>query len=111
MDAVGEEERPIAPGAEEVAIAIEDDDWRVVTLEGIDPVLGVGSHGADHGEGGTRGQRGPVLDYCIGVFAGPYCRHLLFPPAWDTRTDIHGSSRLRLSHRGPTLYQQDSVPA
>src|SRR5712691_12058261 len=103
MDAVGEEERPVAPGAEEVAIAVEDDDRRVFALKGVDPILGVGGHGADHGEAFSRGQLGPVLDQRIGVLASAYCRHLLFPPTWDTLQDIHGPSRLMTYQSGPPI--------
>jgi hypothetical protein len=72
---MGEQKRAIAPAAAEVSIPIKDDDRRVLALEGVDPVLCVGSDRADHGEGLPWGQLGPILDQGIGVFTGAYGSH------------------------------------
>jgi hypothetical protein len=47
--------------AEVVAVPVEDYTRRDFALEGVNPVLGVGGHGTDHGEGLSRGQLGPIL--------------------------------------------------
>src|SRR4029450_5378644 len=36
------------PALEVVAVAIKDHDWRVLTLEDIDAILGMRRHGADY---------------------------------------------------------------
>jgi hypothetical protein len=39
MDPVGHQERAVAPGAQEVAIPVEDDDGRIFALKTIDPIV------------------------------------------------------------------------
>ena len=51
---MGKVERSVAPGAEEVAVPVEDDDGWVFALEAIDLVLGVSGNGTDHGKGLSR---------------------------------------------------------
>ena len=51
VDAVGKGEGAIAPAVQQVAVPVEDEDGRVLALEGEHSVLGVGGNGADHGEG------------------------------------------------------------
>ena len=70
VEAVGEEEGAVAPGVLEVAVAVEDEDGRLLALEGVDAVLGVGGDGGDHGEGLALGQLGPVFLEGVGVVAG-----------------------------------------
>src|SRR5437016_4849723 len=81
MDPVGREERPVAPGAEEGALPVEDDDGRIFALEGIDPVVGIGGDGAHHRKRFSSGELRPVLEDGIGVGTGadgghsePSCR-------------------------------------
>ena len=61
-DPVGHQERAIPPGAQEVAMAVKDDDGRIFALEAVDPIVRVRSHGTHHGKRLPRGQLGPVLD-------------------------------------------------
>ena len=70
VEAVGEQEGAVTPGVLEVAVAVEDEDGRLLALEGIDEVLGVGGDGRDHGEGLALGQLGPVFLDGVGVMAG-----------------------------------------
>jgi hypothetical protein len=41
MDAVGPVEHPFAPGAQQIALGIEDRDRMLAAIEGVDPVLAV----------------------------------------------------------------------
>ena len=62
VDAVGEFEGTVAPGFQEVAFAVKDDNGRLFALEGKDAVLGVGGEGAHHAKGIAGGQGAPVFD-------------------------------------------------
>ena len=79
VEAVGEEKGAVAPGVLQVAVAVEDENGRLLALEGVDAVLGVGGDGADHGEGLALGQLGPVLLEGVGVVAGAEGGHV-WPP-------------------------------
>ncbi len=77
---MGIEECAVTPGTEEFAVSIKNRYRRVFTLERVNPVLGIGGHGADHGEGLTLGQFGPILHFLISVFSGAHSSHGYLPP-------------------------------
>src|SRR5712691_3207844 len=104
-DPVREQERSVPPRAEEFAIPVEDDDWWVFALEGVNPILRVGGHRTDLAKGLSRGQFRPVLDDRIGVPSRAHGRHVLFPPAAALQREY---LRLSQDHTLPSWCLLDS---
>src|SRR5438034_3802637 len=69
-----------APRSQVVAVAVEHDDGRILSLERVDAVLGISGDGADRAERPPGGQRGPRLVYLVAVAAAPDGRHRLRSP-------------------------------
>ena len=61
----------ISPGVEEVPVTVEYQNWRVLPLQDVNSVLGVGSDGADYSKSFTIGQLGPVLNEFVGMLSVP----------------------------------------
>ena len=78
-DAVGVGNGANAPATQVVARPVKDHHRRVLPLEHINIVLGVGGDGADDAEGFPGRQLGPVLDQFVGIFAGADGGHRFFP--------------------------------
>ena len=71
VEAVGIDERAVAPAADEgAAVVVKDGDGRVGAVEDIDVVGGVAGEGADGAHGVGRGHFGPVRGEGVGVLAG-----------------------------------------
>jgi hypothetical protein len=68
------------PAVEVVASAVEDHDWRILALEDVEAILGIGRHRADDPKRLPRGELGKVLDEFVGIVACANLRHLTLPP-------------------------------
>ena len=79
VEAVGENKGAVAPRVLQVAVPVENQDRRVLALEGVDPVLRIGGDGADHGERFAFRKFCPVFLDGVGVVAGAHCSHR-WPP-------------------------------
>ena len=88
VDTVGKLKRAVPPRIQQIAIPVEDHYRRVFPLEGVNPVLGIGSHGANRLESLAFGQLCPVHDRFIGIFAGSYGSHFMSTPFGDLRGNI-----------------------
>ena len=92
MDAVGARVLSLAPGPEEIALAVEDDHRVLAPVEHVDPVLAVHRHGRDVPELPPVGQLRPVLDDPVPVCAASQNdRHLpVSSPLCQARFSLAG---------------------
>ena len=91
VDAVGTgAELAFAPSAQEVAVAVEDDDGVLAAVEEVDIVLGVDGDTGDIDEAPVVGDLGPVVDELKSQGAGTY-------------GGGHGGGLLQMCFRAPVL--------
>jgi len=69
VDAVGARKQALAPGAEEIAVAVEHHHRVLAAIEHVDIVILVHADAADFLEVPARRQLGPVLDDLVFEFA------------------------------------------
>ena len=69
VDAVRAAEQAFAPGAQEVAVAVEHHHRMLAAVEDVDAVLAVDGDRRDVAELPAVGQLGPVLDHAITMLA------------------------------------------
>src|ERR1044071_6416289 len=85
MQTVGAVEQRLAPGIEQVSIAVEDHHRVLAAIEHIDPVLPIDGDRSDVSEAPTRRQFCPVADDPVGVLAGAddavRCAHAIALPS------------------------------
>ena len=77
-NAVGIADGVQAPGADVLAVGIEDDDGRLLPLKGVQVALGVSGAGADHAELFAFRQLGPALHQFVSIFSASYGSHRTF---------------------------------
>ncbi len=98
-EAVGVGDGAAPPRAEVGAVSIEDDDGRVLPLEGVDAILGVGGHRAHLTEGPPAGELGPRLVQLVAVAAAADDGHRTLLPPSRMRVIVRHSVRTRNCHR------------
>ena len=98
VQAVRAVEHALAPGAQEIALAVEHHHGVLAAVEDVDLVLAVDGDGGDVLEGPAVGQLGPVLHHAIAMLAAAqYDRHC------NLRCCHPGACRRDPSHECSTL--------
>ena len=73
-----------APGAQVLAVAVENHDRRILALKDVNAVLRIRRHPADQPEGLSLGQFEEVGDQLVSVFARADLCHAVFLPEMRT---------------------------
>ena len=96
--AVRARENPLAPGTQEIAVAVEHDHRMLAAIEHVDIVVAVDADRADFLERPAGWQLRPVLDRLVGVVAAAHCHHLPPPLASINRRRLSRTQTARQCH-------------